>query len=349
MSFETLATMTAQALRPAERREVEFIWHGGEPLLLGREYYRRALFLQQRFQRMEQRVLNSIQTNGTLLDGRWCEFLKAHRFQVGLSVDGPPEVHNTNRRYASGKGSFDAILRAIKLLRAHDLSFGALMVLDRDALRIGPTNTLRFFLELGITNFDVLPVRPDNNPGVATGERLAGEYVSAADATEFLIGLFDAWFELDDPRIEIRQLTSLLRAVVGASETVCTLAGNCLGQYFHVEPSGDVFHCDKFLDDPAYHLGNVHTSSFEELRTSVKFCALVAAEAAALRSLRSCEWFSICHGGCPHDRYVAQRHISGYDGRCCGQARLIAHIAQRVDRTLAPALARVQQPASAPL
>lgn len=335
MPFPVLATLTAKALGP-ENRRVEFIWHGGEPLLLGRDYYLKALRLQQEFRQEGQTIRNSLQTNGTLLDERWCELFKQFGFSIGISLDGPEEIHNLNRSYASGKGSYANVRNAIELLKNQDIPFGVLMVLNHKALQIGPERLFDFFInELRVNAFAFLPVRPDNVPGY--GETTTTDYVEPTEYVRFMKAIFDHWYALDNPSIRIRELTSLLNAIVGASATVCTLAGHCLGQYYHVEANGDLYHCDKYLGDPAYNVGNIMHDSFQEIRGSAKMEALITAEEQHLQSLSRCASFNVCHGGCPHDRYIAAKYSPEYDGTCCGIHELISHIRDRVEPDLARA------------
>jgi uncharacterized protein len=333
MPYEVLATLTAKALRPPEHRRVEFIWHGGEPLLLGKEFYLKALCLQQEFRQDGQVIRNGLQTNGTLLDNAWCEFFKEYGVHIGVSIDGPEVLHNVNRVYASGRGSFADVRCGISLLQDHEIPFGVLMLLNHETLKFDPERIFHFFLDdLGVKTFGFLSVRPDNIPG--SGEVTTMDYITPSEYCAFMKRIFDLWYELDDPSIRIRELTSILSALVGGSVSVCTLAGHCLGQYFAVEPNGDVYHCDKFLGDPNYRVGNILESTFRDIRSSEHFRSLVSEEAKRLAVLESCPWFTICHGGCPHDRYIATRYLPGNDGTCCGQRELIEYIDQKVKNDL---------------
>jgi uncharacterized protein len=334
MSFEVLATLTSKALGAPQHRRIQFIWHGGEPLLLGQEFYLKALRLQRVFQSPGQMITNSLQTNGTLVDDGWCEFFKQFGFSIGLSVDGPADLHDRNRFYASGKGSFTQTEHAIRLFEKHRISFGVLVVLNRYSLQLTPRELFQFFLDQGVKTFAFLPARP-NNVGDTT-HTLTGDYVSPKEYVQFMRGIFDQWYALDDPSVHIRELNSLVSALVGGSVSICTLAGDCLGQYFHVEPGGDLFHCDKFLGDQHYRLGNIMRNTFQDIYSSDHFLTLVAEEKERLQLLRTCPWFALCKGGCPHDRYIAEKYVPGYDGSCCGQRELIDYICENVARDALP-------------
>jgi uncharacterized protein len=342
MPFEVLAHLTAKALRSAEPRLVNFIWHGGEPLLLGRDFFRKALSLQQEFLQPRRYVLNSIQTNGTLIDDAWCEFLGRNKFMVGISVDGPEEIHNRNRSYDSGRGSFADVLRAIDLMRKHELSFGILVVLNENTKRLRAAEIFDFVLnDLGVDNFAFLPAVPDNVPGQATGERPADDYFSMNDYNEFMKQIFDHWFALDDPGVSVRELEGILRSVMGGNPGVCTLAGDCIGENYHIEPNGDVYHCDKYVGDPRYHVGNIVRDSFESIGRSPGHVGLVEDEKRKHGALTACPNYQVCHGGCPHDRYIAERYDPLFTGGCCGQSDLIDHIRAAVSRRTEPLQADV--------
>ena len=144
--------------------------------------------------------------------------------------------------------------------------------------------------------------------------------------SSFLIGIFDRWAAHGDASIRIRALDAILGRIDDAQSSVCTLAGGCFGRYYLVETDGEVAHCDLFLGDPAYTLGNVVSDTFAGFRDGDAMRLLRAANARALRSLRACPEFGVCNGWCPHERYTAYRHDPAYDDSCCGLRDLIRHV-----------------------
>lgn len=347
LSFEVLAHLTAKALQNPGHRLVNFIWHGGEPLLLGQAFFKRALTLQEKFLQPRQFVINSVQTNGTLMTEEWCELLKRNRFTVGLSIDGPERIHNLNRSYASGRGSYNDVVRAIGLLKRHELNFGVLLVLNHNTRKLSARDIFDFALnDLGVKTFSFLPAVPDNIPGELSGERATTDFFDMTQYNDFMIEIFDYWFALDDPEVRIRELDGILRSIMGGNSQCCTLAGNCIGENYHIEPSGDIFHCDKYVGDPAYHLGNVLTDDFEGILRTDKFRRLIVDESRNQSSMSSCPHHAVCNGGCPHDRYIARKYDPAFDGRCCGQSALIEHIKAKVAGRLDGAA--VSQPARQP-
>ena len=327
ISFAVLTNLTAKALAPNKNRLVNFIWHGGEPLLLGMDFFKRALSLQESFLNPHQYVINSLQTNGTLLNEEWCEFFARNRFNIGVSVDGPQEIHDLNRSYITGRGSFTNVVAKIDLLKQHGIPSGVLMVLNENASKLSAPEIFDFMInDLGVTAFSFLPAVPDNIPGRIPDSGQTANYFLMDNYDKFMIDVFDHWYALDNPEIQVRELESIVRSVLRGNPQACTLAGDCLGSNYHIEPTGDIYHCDRFLGDENYHLGNVLQDDFESVLESPKFLALKENERQSLEKLASCPNFDICNGGCPHDRYIANQYLPGYSGECCGQNALIAHV-----------------------
>ncbi len=331
MGLDVLANLTAKALQAKAQRVVNFIWHGGEPMLLGIDYFRRALAIQKEFLAPGRYVINSIQTNGTLLTDEWCEFLLRNRFTLGISIDGPQAIHDLNRNYADGRSSYDKVLGSIDMARRHGLSFGVLLVLNDNTRALSPAEIFDFVLnDLGVTAFSFLPAVPENFEGVASGEVEARDFFPMEDYEAFMKGIFDHWFALGDPEIKIREIEGIMRSLMQANPGVCTLAGGCLGENFHIDAEGGVYHCDKYLGDPAYHLGNILETDFDAIRGGPVLAGLIAEEARRIERLKRCPNFAVCHGGCPHDRYIARKYETGNDGECCGNAGLIDHIRRAI-------------------
>jgi uncharacterized protein len=331
MPFEVLARMTAAALADGEAEAVSFLWHGGEPLVLPRAFYDKALVLQAHLRRAGQRVTNAVQTNGTLIDAEWAAFLRDHEFGVSLSLDGPRVLHDRRRVYVSGKGSYRDVVRGINILRAHRVPMSALMVIDEKALALGAERIFDLFVELGIARFGLLASTPSNAPGASSRG-----YVDPARMNAFLIRMYDAWREHGDPAVQIREIDAIRRRIHGERAGLCTLAGDCFGRYFAVDPNGDVAHCDVFSGDVRYTIGNVTRQSFAELRTSAALHALRAEDEDLAEAHDACPEAPVCNGGCPHERYLAVRHEPGPRAGCCGRRALIEHVRAHEAAATAP-------------
>ena len=330
MTFEVMARVIAAALHDPQHEAVHFIWHGGEPTMLPTAYYAKALLVQSVFRRRGQRVKNSIQTNATRLTPEWCQFFRQNDFSVGVSIDGPPEIHDRQRVHVSGRPTWDEVSRGIKTLQAYEVPHGVLMVVDAEALEAGPKRVFEFFVAQGIKKYGLIAAQPPNIPDAPPGTP-ARHYTDPGKMNKFLAGMFDCWLAHGDRQIRIRELESLRTQIAGESPGCCLFAGGCLTNYYMVEPNGDVSHCDEFVGDPAYTLGNVCSQrDFSSFRASRTMATLQEGNAQSLLSMQMCEEFQICNGWCPHERYVSRRHNLQHSDRCCGLRELIQHIRARM-------------------
>ena len=326
MAFPVLAHLIASAMATFDN--VQFIWHGGETTLVPITFYKKAMALQARYLRPGCTVRNDLQTNGTRIDDEWAQFFRENKFGVGVSLDGPREIHDRQRLNASGQPSFDRVLGGLDTLKRHGIPLSILMVVDEDTLALGPNKVFDFFLEVGIKKYGCLAAKPHVNPGARPGTP-AKHYVEPRRMTEFLCSLYDRWLEHGDPEIQIREIHSVIARFENTKRGFCTLEGDCLGHYFIAEPNGDLAHCDLFLGDPSYSFGNIMETSFSEILNGANLKRLRTENAAAISKLRSCREFSTCMGGCPHDRYISYRHNPDHTEKCCGQLELISYIRSR--------------------
>ena len=327
MSFKILARTIAAALA-SDSAHVHFIWHGGETTILPVSFYEKALSIQSRFRRPGQRIVNSIQTNGTLVDGEWASFFSRNAFGVGVSIDGTATLHNRQRPYAGGRGSWEDTLRGIRILEEHGVRTSVLMVIDDDALAMGAQRVFDSMLSNGIKRFGLLSARPVNQPDAVPGTATK-HYVTATRMSQFLMAMYECWERHGDPEIQVRELAAVRSQLTAGAEKPCTLMGGCIGTFFLVEPDGEIAHCDLFLGDRRFTLGNIIETDFASLRQSAATRNLVRANKAELLAVSQCPEVGICNGGCPHDRYLTARHDPANAG-CCGQRELIQFVRERL-------------------
>jgi uncharacterized protein len=325
MPFDVLLSLICGALQDEAHDSVEFIWHGGETTLLPISFYEKAVFLQSQFRREGQVVRNSIQTNGTRLTSEWIGFFRAHQFGVGISLDGPPELNDRVRVHASGRGSSAEVRKGMDLLREGGVPFSVLMVIDEEALAIGPDRIFDFLLTSRVTNVGFLSAKPRNLPSAAPGTQVS-HYVDPKRMSAFLMRIYDRWIIEGTDSIHIRELDSLSARIRNDRATTCTLSGNCFGKYFLVEPNGAVAHCEVFDGDDRYTLGNVLHQSFEEIRATPKLESLRSNWLADRGQMSRCPEFGVCQGWCPHESYVSRRHNVFHSDDCCGLRDLIEHM-----------------------
>ncbi len=324
MSKEVLSALMEGAFQGSSPG-VSFAWQGGEPTLLGLEFFEEAVRLEKRFGR-GRTVANGLQTNGLLLDRDWARFLRKYDFLVGLSLDGPDHVHDRYRRDRSGRGSHARVVDRAQMLLDEDVAVNALAVVNDDSVRF-PDETYAFLKDLGLTYMQFIPVveadpAPFSVPPEAYGE--------------FLCRIFDLWYgDIRDltPGTFVRFFESVFHAYVGLKPPECTLLPAC-GEYVVVEHTGEVFSCDFFVETP-WRLGNVLEDRLEDLLNAPRQAKFGAQKAALPGACLTCRWRPVCQGGCVKDR-IRVADTRGENYFCAAFKRFFAHADSRL-RTLAEA------------
>ncbi len=299
MTGALLTRYLSEHLSASPDEVVRFSWHGGEPTVLGLDYFRAVVEIERRLAPPGRRIANGLQTNGTLLDDEWGRFLAAEGFSVGLSLDGPREIHDRHRRSRDGRGSFEAAMRGCDVLRRHRVPTDILCVVG--AHNEGrPLEVYRFFREIGAAYVTFLPLverRPDRPGGVRA------ESVAPRAWGDFLSAVFDEWVERDIGRIKVQIIEEAARTAFGQEHSLCLFRPVCGGVPV-LERNGDVFACDHYVDDE-HRLGNIAASSLVDLVESPAQSAFGRAKLETLPSAcRSCEVLDMCNGECPKNRFV---------------------------------------------
>ncbi|MBN2431362.1 MAG: anaerobic sulfatase maturase [Acidobacteria bacterium] len=297
MPEELLTAYIVQHLAAATGPEIRFSWHGGEPTLLGLDYFRRIVELQRRHCPSGVSIRNGLQTNGTLLDDPWARFLAAEGFAVGVSLDGPAEMHDRFRRTRHGRSSFDRALQGYRRLRQQGVPADVLCVVNAHNVR-QPLAVYRFFKEIGAPYVSFLPLVERQSDG-SVGERS----VPPAAWGDFLCAVFDEWVREDIGRIKIQIIEEATRTAFGQEHSLCIFRPVC-GDIPVVEHNGDFYSCDHFVDE-AHRLGNIRDMTLAELLDSPAQRAFGQAKQATLpRICRECPVLEMCHGECPKNRFV---------------------------------------------
>jgi uncharacterized protein len=315
---------------------VHFGWHGGEPTLAGIEFYRQVVELQDRYLPAGWRCLNNIQTNGTLLNARWCSFLAEHHFAVGLSIDGPANLHNASRPDRRGRPTHERAMRGLRLLRAAGIEPDVLCTLN--ALTAShPTEVYRFFVDQNVQWVQFLPV-VERAPGGGVSQRS----VTPEAMGEFLCTIFDEWVRHDVERIGVQNFLECFLVVTGKPANLCVMSRTC-GQVLAMEHDGSVYSCDHYVD-PAHRLGEVMSDGLAALVGSPEQIAFGEAKHDSLPACcRECPVGFLCHGGCPKDRFATTPDgEAGLNYLCAGYLRLYSHVLPYLKRMAA--LARQGRP-----
>ncbi len=297
MSVEILEEMVKQFMKGSET-QLSFGWQGGEPTLMGIEFFEKAVELQQE-QGRGQSVGNGLQTNGLLINDRWAKFLKKYQFLVGLSLDGPEHLHDRYRFRKDGSGTWSKVVDSAKLMLDAGVAVNALSVVNDHSVRFAE-ETYVFHKELGLTYMQFIPIL-EKDP--ADPKKPAAFSVPVKEYGGFLCKLFDLWqADIKDgaPTTSIRFFDSAFYTYVGMPPPECTLLEEC-GIYVVVEHNGDVYSCDFFVE-PENRLGNIMENGLAEMLNSPAQNGFGAAKAKLPARCEECKWLVHCRGGCPKDR-----------------------------------------------
>jgi len=279
-------------------------WQGGEPTLMGLDFFRRVVEVESKYLKPGQFVENTLQTNGILLDDEWCEFLHQNRFLVGLSVDGLREMHDAYRRDKAGKSVFDKVVSAVRLMQKHKVEFNILCTVNAVNSE-HPLEVYKFFRdELDARYIQFIPiVERDNESGNQEGTRVTDRTVPAEAYGRFLIEIFDEWVKHDVGTMFVPFFDSVLASYLYGTSSVCVLRPTC-GDAMVMEHNGDLYACDHFVE-PQYLLGNITKTSIQELGSSAKQCAFGQAKSTSLpKTCKQCRYLFTCHGECPKNRVL---------------------------------------------
>jgi uncharacterized protein len=326
-----------QHLAAAAGPEVDFSWHGGEPTILGWDFFRRVVELQRKHRPAGWSIRNGIQTNGVLLDEEWCRFLAREGFRVGLSLDGPAELHDAYRLTRGGEPTHRQAMRGYDLLRRHGIHTDIVCVVHN--LNVSsPLTVYRFFREIGCRYLSFLPVVERARE---KADEVSEHTVKAEDFGVFLCKIFDEWSGRDTGRMMIQTFEEAARPALGLEHSLCVFRETC-GQIPVLEHNGDFFPCDHFVDGE-HRLGNIGETPLGELLASQAQRAFGEAKRDALpRYCRECDVLALCNGGCPKYRFI--RTPDGEEGLnylCAGLKAFFLHsrepLARMVARQQAPA------------
>lgn len=328
--------------------QVVFSWQGGEPTLMGVHFFERIVELQKKYAKPGQKIENDLQTNGIALDDEWIAFLKKHDFHVGLSIDGPKELHDTYRKTNNGKPTFDLVMAAAEKLKQADIPFAALCVVNRVNAK-HPKEVYRFLADVlgtwrvqfnpavepksfkqeapGKLDTDSAPVQdsprahPDHPLSIVTQWS-----VDPDDYGSFLCGVWDEWLATDFGRIHVNLFETAVAQAAGMPAQTCTQAEFC-GKGVAVEHNGDVFSCDHFVY-PVYKLGNIKEQHLGDMAFSpaqVKFG--LDKRDTLPKQCKECDYLALCWGECPKNRLIRTKDGEpGLNYLCSGLYQFYQHI-----------------------
>jgi uncharacterized protein len=321
MPDDLLEEYIVQHINTCTEPVIHFSWHGGEPTILGLDYFRQIVALQRKYQPAGRDIRNGIQTNGTLLDDDWCRFLAAEGFAVGISLDGPAPMHDRYRRTKDGRPVHEQTMRGYRLLQQHRVSCEILCVVGAHNVQ-SSSDVYQFLRQLEAPYLSFLPLverRPEAQSGVS--ERT----VPAEAWGDFLCAIFDEWAARDIGRVKVQILEEAVRPAFQQEHTLCIFKEVCGGVPV-VEHNGDFYCCDHFTD-AEHRLGNIRQMPLAALLDSPAQQAFGRAKRDTLpHCCQVCEVRAMCNGECPRNRFlVTPDGEPGLNYLCTGYKRFFTH------------------------
>ncbi len=345
MSEATLDAYLRQLFESAPGPQIEVSWQGGEPMLRGLPFFQRSVELAERYRKPHQRVLHTIQTNGTLITDEWAAFFKRHGYLVGLSIDGPRELHDAYRIDKQNRGSFDAVMRGWECLRSHAVEVNVLCTVHAGN-QDHPLDVYRFFRDtLQVTHIQLIPIverateatlalanqgwgglKGSDRPLYRQeGNLVTDRTVNAEAFGRFLIAIFDEWVRRDVGKVFVITFDVALGSWLG-QHNQCIVAPTC-GNALALEHNGDVYSCDHFVE-PDHKLGNLHDATLDSLVDSEKQRRFGRAKYDTLpQYCKQCPVLFACYGECPRNRFIeTPSGEPGLNYLCAGYKAFFTHI-----------------------
>jgi len=337
MSYDVLENYIRQIISiHGKMAEIEFAWHGGEPTIAGIPFYQKALELQKKYGH-NRKILNTLQTNGTLINDEWCRFFAENNFRIGISIDGPEHIHNVYRKDSFGKGTFSKIMEAVNLFQKHSVQYNTLTTVNAANSNYGKDiyeflRTISVFMQFlpvveCINTENKLTIPPGiDTPPIVKAREFAPFNVSAEGYGKFLCEVFDLWLKKDLGKRFVQIIESTVGNLTRRPAGLCVHESVC-GHCAVVEKSGDVYRCDRFVFDQ-YRIGNIMHNNLEQMMESNRAFGEYKLESLPTECLH-CSVANLCFGGCPKDRILEQMTIYGVERKnylCKGYKQFFQHV-----------------------
>jgi uncharacterized protein len=321
MTEDILEEYIVQHIEACPDPIIRFSWHGGEPTILGLDYFRKVVEMQQKYQSSNQKIVNGIQTNGTLLNEDWCHFFSEENFFVGLSLDGSKEMHNHYRHNRAGKPSFEQTIRGFEQLKKNEVNCEILCVVNSLNVQY-PKQIYRFFKEIGAQYMTFLPLV---EPHSKTKGGVSNRTVPSEAWGDFLSTIFDEWISYDIGQIKVQIFEEAIRTAFNQEHSLCIFRKTC-GDIPVLEHNGDFYSCDHFVDTK-HKLGNIMETPLVELLESSTQRTFGQDKWDTLpQYCQICEVKEMCNGECPKNRFIqTPEGEPGLNYLCSGYKRFFNH------------------------
>ncbi len=337
MSSETLERLVDTYLFYSYPNSV-FAFQGGEPTLAGLGFFEKLIELQKRFGRSGQAVSNALQTNAMVIDENWAQLFHEYNWLLGVSLDGPREVHDLYRLNRGGEGTWKRVIQSIEMLQKNEVEFNILCVLSQDSIE-KPKELYRFFKSLGVDNVQYIPLSEFHRDGTPMPFTITPEQYG-----RFLCETFDLWWG-DRRKFRIRFFDNLAEALAGVTPGSCTMREAC-DSYVVVEHNGDVYPCDFFVERD-WKLGNLMLDSWPEIARRKRRHEFAVNKLIPHSQCEQCEWLSICRRGCPKFRHARRRRFEDLDYFCPAYKMAYAKCVEPLREEVTKLLKRQQRAAGA--
>ncbi len=293
-------------------------FQGGEPSLMGVGFYEKLIELQQKYAQPGQEITNALQTNGTLLDEKWCRFLAKNKFLVGISLDGPQKYHDYYRKDHAGQGTWQRVMRGIANCRKYGVEYNILVLLNKQNV-VAPDELFDFFIEQQVDFLQFVQCMEwDHHTG-----QIADFSITPQQYGDFLCRIYDRWIDYGPEKISIRTFDSVMSYLLRGQHTECTFGPRC-NDYIVIEHNGDAFCCDFFVE-PQWRLGNIMETPIEQLAGSPLKRKFARRKWYVANKCQLCRWLDICRGGCPKDRIPIEGSYRVPSYFCQGYKQFFAH------------------------
>lgn len=327
MNDETLRSLTEGLFSNFDK--IKIIWHGGEPTLMGLDFYEKVKDIQAEYD--SKRFSNRIQTNaGKTLTEELIDFFKSEKINISFSLDGPKHLHNLTRVYHNNKGTFDDVIRSVNLMKRKEMRTGAICILNR--YNIDNTDEIYNFFKKRQINLKVNPLiqigRAKNNANLSITPQ---EYANAM--TRF----FDRWLFDKDPKIMVDPFQGDIKGFLSNTPYGCNSSGDCAERFLGIDPSGDVYPCGRFSGEEEFRYGNVNKTPLKKILESEKRKKLIKRKEIMTGiggECNPCNWRDLCNSGCMHNAYINNGTVYSRDLYCESTKILYNHIAKTIDSQL---------------
>lgn len=326
MSHKTLENTLSKTITHHRKYPIHFLWHGGEPLLAGLDFYKEAIKIQNKTKKKSQHIFNSIQTNLTLMDEAYLEFFSRTNFSISFSLDGNKELNDSQRVYRNGKGSYEDVIKKVEMFKERDIPLRAIIVINRQNVN-RLEDIYSFFRDYGI-NFKIHPL-------VKAGRALENSSleISPQEYGKFMIKLFDIWFNdvNNTNRIKIEPFFQYVGNLMFQEPGDCATSKNCQSFLISVAPNGDVYPCWRFDGDTELKYGNINEDSMESILKSDIRKKILTRSPNAIKDCVECEFKGICNAGCMNHAYN-EGNLMDKDPHCTSMKMIYSHIKKTLEK-----------------